>query len=79
MSTMPSKAANASFRQYLPDISSPRFCTARGQSAHEYVDAFEAKKHPRPLYDLAQAWKSLLDEPFTGITTDGMSVCGTYI
>lgn len=74
MSPVSSEGATASFRQFLPDITSPRFCTARRQNPYEYVDVFEAQKHPRPLYDLAQAWKSLLDEPFMGITTDGMSV-----
>ena len=74
MGSVSSEAANVSFRDYLPDITSQRFITARKQNAYEYVDAFEDHKHPRPLYDLAEAWKSLLDEPFRGVTTDGMLV-----
>ena len=65
--------AKASFRQYLPDITTPRFRTANEQSPYQYVEAFQTQKHPRPLYDLAEAWEELLNEPFTGVTNDGMS------
>ncbi|RYO86822.1 hypothetical protein DL764_008953 [Monosporascus ibericus] len=59
------------FRQYLPDLSSPRFTTLAQCDA--YSHARELTEHHRPpwLYGLYTHWQKLLQEPFKGITNDG--------
>ena len=64
--------ASTTFRQYLPDPSTPRFTTAKAQSPYEYVDAFQTNRHPLWLFNLTETWKELLQEPFKGVTIDGM-------
>ncbi|RYO92119.1 hypothetical protein DL766_010289 [Monosporascus sp. MC13-8B] len=59
------------FRQYLPDLSTPRFATLAQCDA--YSHARELTEHHRPpwLYGLYTHWLKLLQEPFKGITSDG--------
>ena len=64
------------FRKHLPDLTSRRFTTSAQQSPYEYSEAFQKTQHPPWLYKLTKAWEDLLEEPFTGVTTDGMSYDG---
>ncbi|KAK5147525.1 hypothetical protein LTR04_000818 [Oleoguttula sp. CCFEE 6159] len=70
-----SKAAfdqsSAEYRQYLPDLSSPRFMVAKEQDARTYADAFKTTRNPPWLYELTQTWNKLYREPFHGITSSG--------
>jgi hypothetical protein len=61
----------AGFRKHLPDLDIPRFQIAKEQDAYEYADAFQQTHHPPWLFNLTQAWAELLEEPYTGVTTDG--------
>jgi len=71
MSKSAFQQASAEFRQYLPDLSSPRFTTARKQNCYTYVEAFQRAKQPAWIYNLTQAWEKLYQEPFKGVTSDG--------
>jgi len=71
MVTALDEKASASFRQHLPDLSSPRFTTAKEQDAYSYADAFNSKQNPPWLYNLTSAWQRLYTEPYKGVTTDG--------
>ena len=64
--------ASAEFRTFLPDLNTPRFQIAKQQNPYEYVRDFNEKHVPPWLYNLTQAWKQLLAEPYKGVTTDGM-------
>ncbi|KAL7629609.1 hypothetical protein AAE478_001131 [Parahypoxylon ruwenzoriense] len=59
------------FRQYLPDLSTPRFQTIAGNDAQGH--ARELLEHHRPpwLYGLYVHWRKLFAEPFRGVTNDG--------
>jgi hypothetical protein len=59
------------YRQYLPDLSLPRFQVMCTQDAHEYAHAFKTGKQPPWLHALYMHWLDLLQEPFKGVTTDG--------
>jgi hypothetical protein len=59
------------YRQYLPDLSLPRFQGMCMQDAHEYAHAFKTGKQPPWLHALYMHWLDLLQEPFKGVTTDG--------
>ncbi|TVY26825.1 hypothetical protein LHYA1_G004816 [Lachnellula hyalina] len=61
----------AAFRQYLPDLNTPRFQTAKDQDAYQYVEHFQKTKSPPWIYGLTKAWEKLLEEPYKGVTTDG--------
>lgn len=61
----------ATYRQFLPDLTTSRFTTMKKQNAHEYAEAFKDKASPPWLHGLYKHWISLLDEPFKGITNDG--------
>jgi len=63
--------AKQSFRDHLPDLNTPRFQTAKQQSPYEYTQAFQDTHFPPWLYNLTEAWKDLLAEPFRGVTNDG--------
>ena len=63
--------ASAEFRQYLPDLSIPRFTIAKEQNPYEYVDDFQKNQHPPWIYNLTETWKQLLEESFQGVTNDG--------
>jgi len=61
----------AAYRQFLPDLTTPRFKTMKKQNAHEYAQAFLDGGNPPWLHGLYKHWMSLLKEPFKGITNDG--------
>ncbi|KAK9379259.1 uncharacterized protein V2V93DRAFT_374379 [Kockiozyma suomiensis] len=63
-----------SFRQYLPDLSIPRFTIMKEQDAHEYATAFKTGAQPPWLHALYVHWMKLFAEPFKGVTTDGKVV-----
>lgn len=63
--------APGAYRQFIPDLSQPRFLTMKQQNAHEYVSSFKSKHQPPWLYALYKHWRSLFEEPYKGITTDG--------
>jgi hypothetical protein len=63
--------AEGAYRQFLPDLSIPRFTTMQAQNAHEYAVAFKESGNPPWLHALYLHWRTLLKEPFRGITTDG--------
>ena len=65
--------AAAEFRQHVPDLSIPRFTVAKKQTPYEYVDEFQKNHVPPWLHNLTETWKELLQEPFQGVTSDGMS------
>ncbi|OCL03721.1 hypothetical protein AOQ84DRAFT_325487 [Glonium stellatum] len=70
--------AEAGFRQHLPDLSSPRFTTAKQQDAYSYADAFNTKQNPPWLYSLTKAWQKLYEEPYKGVTSDGNIIPNLY-
>jgi hypothetical protein len=59
------------FRKHLPDLNTPRFQIAKEQSPYEYVEAFQKNKQPPWIYGLTEAWRTLLEEPYKGVTSDG--------
>ncbi|KAK3372389.1 hypothetical protein B0H63DRAFT_484552 [Podospora didyma] len=59
------------YRQYLPDLTSPRFTTMQKQDAHEYAKAFIEGGVPPWLHGLYLKWRQLFQEPFRGVTSDG--------
>ncbi|KAF4551223.1 Hypothetical protein D9617_14g076800 [Elsinoe fawcettii] len=60
------------YREHLPDLSIPRFTVMKTQNAHEYADAFLNKAHQPPwLYALYKHWRSLFEQPFKGVTSNG--------
>jgi hypothetical protein len=67
-----SNQPSGKFRSCLPDIDHPRFANARKQDAHEYVEEFLVKQHPPWLHWLFTHWRSLYEEPFKGVTSDGV-------
>ncbi|KAM0322736.1 hypothetical protein ACHAQA_009327 [Verticillium albo-atrum] len=64
-------AEHGEFRQFLPDLNSPRFTAMRKQNASEYAEEFKAKGNPPWLHALYVHWRKLFGEPYRGITTDG--------
>ncbi|AEO54143.1 hypothetical protein MYCTH_2296360 [Thermothelomyces thermophilus ATCC 42464] len=64
-------SGDGAFRQYLPDLSIPRFTTMQKQDAHEYAKAFKETGVPPWLHGLYLHWRKLYQEPFKGITNDG--------
>jgi hypothetical protein len=67
------KAASAAFRAHVPDLTSPRFTTAKQQDVYQYADHFHTNHAPPWLFDLTQAWEKLYNEPYRGVTADGKS------
>jgi hypothetical protein len=61
------------FRQYVPDLNTPRFQTAKEQDPYKYSEAFQKTQHPPWLFKLTQAWENLLEQPYKGVTTDGIN------
>ncbi|KAK3334830.1 hypothetical protein B0H65DRAFT_480007 [Neurospora tetraspora] len=59
------------YRQYLPDLSIPRFTTMQKQDAHEYAKEFIEGGNPPWLHGLYLHWRKLFQDPFKGITNDG--------
>ncbi|AEO65862.1 uncharacterized protein THITE_2113407 [Thermothielavioides terrestris NRRL 8126] len=62
---------DGAYRQYLPDLSTPRFTEMQKQDAHEYAAAFKEGGVPPWLHGLYLHWRKLFQEPFKGITNDG--------
>jgi hypothetical protein len=60
------------FRRHLPDLKLPRFTTMQSQEAHGYADAFKSSGQPPWLHGLYLHWRKLFEEPYHGITNDGM-------
>lgn len=73
---MASKSAQAEhggeYRQFLPDLSIPRFTTMQKQDAHVYAKEFIEGGNPPWLHNLYLHWLKLLKDPFKGVTTDGV-------
>lgn len=65
--------SGATYHQYLPDLTIPRFTTMQKQDAHEYARDFKEGGVPPWLHALYLHWRKLLQEPFKGITNDGPS------
>lgn len=61
------------YRKHLPDLNVPRFQAMKQQDAHEYAHEFKTKHNPPWLHALYMYWRSLLAEPFKGVTSDGKS------
>ncbi|KAH6845229.1 hypothetical protein B0I37DRAFT_328307 [Chaetomium sp. MPI-CAGE-AT-0009] len=64
-------SGDAAYRQYLPDLTTPRFTTMQTQDAEEYAKAFKENGVPPWLHGLYLHWQKLFQEPFKGITNDG--------
>lgn len=62
------------YRQHLPDLTIPRFTTMQTQDAHEYAKAFKGSGVPPWLHGLYLHWRKLHQEPFKGITNDGVNL-----
>ena len=59
------------YRQYLPDLSTPRFTTMQKQDSYVYAEAFKTGGVPPWLHALYMHWLKLVKEPFKGVTNDG--------
>ncbi|KAI0408847.1 hypothetical protein F4802DRAFT_299059 [Xylaria palmicola] len=66
------------FRQYLPDLSTPRFTTLARNDARGHARELLDKQSPPWLYGLYTHWRKLLQEPFKGITNDGVVRPGLF-
>ncbi|EXJ84845.1 hypothetical protein A1O3_05519 [Capronia epimyces CBS 606.96] len=66
------------YRQYLPDLSQPRFTTMATQDAREYAQRFKEQGNPPWLHALYLHWRELLKEPFKGVTNDGVVRPGLF-
>ncbi|KAJ5124502.1 uncharacterized protein N7515_008327 [Penicillium bovifimosum] len=71
-------ATTGDYRQYLPDLSLPRFQVMSQQDAHEYAHDFKTGHQPPWLHALYMHWLDLLQEPFKGVTTDGIVRPGLF-
>jgi hypothetical protein len=60
------------FRQYIPDLNTPRFQTAKDLDCYQYAKNFQDSHNPPWLYNLSQTWQDLLGQPYKGVTTDGL-------
>ncbi|KAJ0131513.1 Uncharacterized protein HZ326_25038 [Fusarium oxysporum f. sp. albedinis] len=67
----PEDKHTSAFREYLPDLSLPRFTAMREQDCREYAEAFKASRQPPWFYGLFLHWRRLFEEPYRGISTDG--------
>ncbi|KAI0505121.1 hypothetical protein F5B22DRAFT_538273 [Xylaria bambusicola] len=72
------EAQHGDFRQYLPDLSTPRFTTIAQNNARGHAEELKGKQAPPWLYGLYTHWRKLLQEPFKGITNDGIVRPGLY-
>ncbi|GAP91514.1 putative holliday junction ATP-dependent DNA helicase [Rosellinia necatrix] len=66
------------FRQYLPDLTTPRFTTIAQNDAYGHAKELTDKHQPPWLYGLYTHWRKLLEEPFKGITNDGVVRPGLF-
>ncbi|TGJ87148.1 hypothetical protein E0Z10_g1633 [Xylaria hypoxylon] len=78
--TSPAKqdSQHGDFRQYLPDLSTPRFTTIAQNDAQGHAKELKDKQAPPWLYGLYSHWRALLQEPFKGITNDGVLQSGLF-
>jgi hypothetical protein len=65
------------FRQYLPDLSTPRFTAIAQNDAYGHAKELKERQAPPWLHGLYIHWRNLLQEPFKGITNDGMPFLST--
>ncbi|SPJ71012.1 uncharacterized protein FTOL_00740 [Fusarium torulosum] len=70
--------SRGTFRQYLPDLSTPRFVALQQQDAHAYAADFMENQNPPWLYALYKHWTDLYKEPFKGVTSDGIVKQGLF-
>ncbi|KAI0903255.1 hypothetical protein F4823DRAFT_568888 [Ustulina deusta] len=66
------------FRQYLPDLSTPRFTTIAQNDAYGHARELKDKQAPPWLHGLYTHWRKLFQEPFKGITNDGVVRPGLF-
>ncbi|GAM88180.1 hypothetical protein ANO11243_062110 [Dothideomycetidae sp. 11243] len=78
MASNDDETKDSHYRQYLPDLSQPRFTTMKSQNAYEYADAFKNTRHPPWLHALYTHWRELFNEPFKGVTSDGHVRSGLF-
>jgi len=67
--------ASNDYRDNLIPFNSPRLVEARGLDPHEFAKAIKATPRAIGLIDL---WQSLYDEPFKGITSNGVVEKGLF-
>lgn len=65
----------ASYSDYLYDLNDPVLAPYRGM---DYETFTEDRKQAQFLLDLLDYWNSLMDEPFVGITSDGVVLPELY-
>ncbi|KAI1176180.1 hypothetical protein F4777DRAFT_547385 [Nemania sp. FL0916] len=68
----------SAFRQYLPDLSTPRFTTLAQNDARGHARELTEKQAPPWLHGLYKHWQKLLQEPFIGVTNDGVVRPGLF-
>ncbi|KAL6248120.1 hypothetical protein RBB50_004374 [Rhinocladiella similis] len=68
----------SAYRQYLPDLSIPRFTTMKTENAHAYAQRFKESGIPPWIHALWLHWQKLLSEPFRGVTNDGVVRPGLF-
>ncbi|KKA29337.1 hypothetical protein TD95_001948 [Thielaviopsis punctulata] len=66
------------YRQFLPDLTTPRFTTMAKQNCYEYAADFKANAQPPWLHGLYMHWLKLLQEPLKGVTNDGFVRPGLF-
>ncbi|KAM0546856.1 hypothetical protein ACHAO7_007545 [Fusarium culmorum] len=69
---------NEGFRQYLPDLNQPRFQNMKKQDAYEYAEIFKKGGQPPWLHGLYLHWRKLFNEPYQGVTSDGVVRDGLF-
>lgn len=62
--------SGASFKTFLRDRDDPVLAQWRGLN---YEEASRRKREPDFVQDLLASWKNLYDQPFVGVTSDGVS------
>ncbi|KAI1775568.1 hypothetical protein F4818DRAFT_440849 [Hypoxylon cercidicola] len=63
---------HTSFRDYLPDLNTPRFQAIAANDAHSHAKELLENHRPPWLYGLYVHWRKLFEEPFKGVTNDGV-------
>ncbi|MGP6169999.1 DUF3500 domain-containing protein [Microbacterium sp. A204] len=67
--------SSGSYREHLIDRDDPMLASVRGMD----YEQFASDRYQAPfLRELLEYWKGLYDEPFVGITTDGIPLEGLY-
>ncbi|KAI1346763.1 hypothetical protein F5Y01DRAFT_297090 [Xylaria sp. FL0043] len=69
---------HGAFRQYLPDLSTPRFTTMAQNDAYGHARELKEKQRPPWLHGLYVHWRKLFQEPFKGVTNDGIVRPGLF-